>query len=167
MVENRVRVGLGTHLIYEGESAEVIELSTAATGVHVTLRVGSSGQQLVRTSLRELLDGGRARVISAEEYGDRPADPAAVILSDLSEAELESVRTRAAHVREVLSGYRSGHPELAGPGEPRTEFDPRKPLMERYQAKAAELGITVRTIGNWVSDYRDHGEAGLVRSRAT
>ena len=167
MVESTVRVGVGTRLIYDGETAEVVELSTTRSGVHVTLRVGTSGQQLTRLGLRELLDGDRARVISEEPDSDGPADPAGVILSDLSEAELESVRIRAAHVREVLSGYRSGHPELAGPGEPRTDFDPTKPLMERYAAKAAELGVTVRTIGTWVSGYRLHGEAGLVRSRAT
>ena len=33
-------------------------------------------------------------------------------------------RSRAAHVREVLSGYRSGSEELAAPGEPRPEYAP-------------------------------------------
>jgi Helix-turn-helix domain len=37
--------------------------------------------------------------------------------------------------------------------------------MERYAAKAVELGVTVRTIGQWVSDYRTHGEAGLAPMR--
>ena len=37
--------------------------------------------------------------------------------------------------------------------------------MDRYAAKAAELSVTVRTIEQWVSDYRAHGEAGLAPTR--
>ncbi|WP_237543064.1 MULTISPECIES: helix-turn-helix domain-containing protein [unclassified Streptomyces] len=36
-------------------------------------------------------------------------------------------------------------------------------LDARYAAKAAELGVTDRTIRRWVADYRRHGEAGLVQ----
>jgi hypothetical protein len=48
--------------------------------------------------------------------------------------------------REVLSCYLSGAEEVAGPGEPRPEHAPVPPLMRRYGAKAAELGVSMRTV---------------------
>ena len=164
MTKSAVRLGVGTRMIYDGELAEVVELQPTKSGIDLTLRVGSDGRRVVRIALRELLDGARARIIG-DAVSDDPSDLASVILAGLSEVEIEAVRTRAAHVREVLTGYRSGHAELAGHGEPRAQFDPHRPLMERYAAKATELGVTVRTIGQWVSDYRADGEAGLASTR--
>lgn len=161
MTNTAVRIGIGTRLIYDGETADVVELQPTKSGVDLTLRIGPNGRRMLRIALRELLDGGRARIIDDDTGTSDPSDTASVILAGLSDVELAVVRTRAAHVREVLTGYRSGHAELAGHGEPRAELDPHRPLMERYAAKAAELGVTVRTIGQWVSDYRAHGEAGL------
>ena len=67
---------------------------------------------------------------------------------------------RAEHVREVLTGYRSGHSELAQPGEPRPEFDLQLPMEARYAAKSAELAVTDRTIKRRVRSYRQLGVAG-------
>lgn len=61
----------------------------------------------------------------------------------------------------MLTGYRSGHAELARSDEPRQQFDPRPPLELRYAAKAAELSVTDRTIKRWVRACRQHGVAGL------
>lgn len=72
---------------------------------------------------------------------------------------------RAAHVREVLTGYTSGHAGTARPGEPRTEYAEKMPLTARYAAKAAELSVTARTVQNRVAAYRDGGEAALVNDR--
>jgi hypothetical protein len=110
--------------------------------------IGANGQQVLRIALRELLRGGRARIIGDDS--DDPVDTASVILGGLSEVDMEAVRTRATHVREVLTGYRSGNAQVADVGEPRAEFNPHRPLMKRYAAKATELGVTVRTIGQWV-----------------
>ncbi|ORX04155.1 helix-turn-helix domain-containing protein [Mycolicibacillus trivialis] len=159
--DSAVRIGVGTRVVFEGDAAEVVELHPGDTGVSLTLRVGP-GKRLSRISLRELLDGGRARIVDDRIDVDGQPDAAAVILAELTDLELDTARTRAAHVREVLTGYRSGHPELAAHDEPRTEFDPHLPLMERYAAKAAEAGVTSRTVSQWVADYRKHGEVGLV-----
>lgn len=167
MTKPAVRIGVGTRLIYDGEIADVVELHAAKSGIDLTIRVGADRQRAIRIGMRELLDGGRARVIGDDPDSDDQTDPANVILAGLPDAEMDAVRTRAMHVREVLTGYRSGHPELAGHGEPRSQFDPHRPVMERYAAKAAELDVTVRTIGQWVSDYRANGEAGLVPARHT
>jgi hypothetical protein len=74
---------------------------------------------------------------------------------------LQEVRERAADVNEVLSGYRSGAEELAGPGEPRPEYAPGVPLMRRYAAKAAERGVSVRTVKRWVAASHREREAAL------
>lgn len=165
MTTSAVRLGVGTRLIYDGEPADVVAMQPTKSGIDLTLRIGADGQRAVRIALRELLDSGRARIIGGDAVSDHSSDIASVVLAGLSDLEMESVRTRAAHVREVLTGYRSGHTELAGDGEPRAQFDPRRPLMERYAAKADELGVTVRTIGQWVSDFRADGEAGLAPTR--
>ena len=165
MTKSAVRLGVGTRLVYDGEAAEVVELSSTTSGIDLTLRIGTNVRRALRIALRELLDGGRARIIGDDAGAEGVSNMASVILAELSEVEIDAVRTRAAHVREVLTGYRSGHAELAGHGEPRAEFGPYQPLMERYAAKAAELGVTVRTIGQWVSDYRADGEAGLAPTR--
>ena len=47
---------------------------------------------------------------------------------------------RAGHVREMLTGYRSGSEEAPRPGEPRPQFARGVPMSSREKAKAAELG---------------------------
>ena len=93
---------------------------------------------MCRMSVVELVSGTRARLLT-DTAGPQSTDqmvPAAVVLSSLSKEKLEEVRDRAAHVREVLTGYRSGSSEIAEVGEPRAQFDPSRPLCDRYAAKA-------------------------------
>ncbi|MFJ4806656.1 transposase [Streptomyces murinus] len=60
--------------------------------------------------------------------------------ADLSEDQLRRARLRAAHVLEAESGFRSGHPARALPGEPRPAYDPASTTVtERRRAKVAEL----------------------------
>jgi hypothetical protein len=68
-------------------------------------------------------------------------------------------------MREMLTGYRSGHADAAVRGEPRLPYGPGLPLKARYQAKAEELGVGERTIERWAMAYRESSEAGLVDSR--
>ncbi|MEV7092702.1 transposase [Amycolatopsis sp. NPDC051045] len=65
-----------------------------------------------------------------------------------------AVRERAAHVREVLTGYRAG-----------PQYAPNLSPTSRYKAKAVELGVGVRTLQRWVADFRQNGEAGLAPKR--
>jgi hypothetical protein len=103
-------------------------------------------------SVRELLSSDRARVLpDSPEPSDGLREPVSVLLGELTDPQRRQVLERAAHVREVLTGYRSGMAELVAEGEPRPEFDPRLPLMTRYRSKAAELSVTTRTIQQWVS----------------
>ena len=144
----------GSRFAFDGEVVEV----TGFEGTRVTLRDG-------RDRWRTLgLAGFLARAVPLEAPDARPA-PAGPLLAGLSGSEQSVVTERAGHVREVLTGYRSGTAEAARPGEPRPDYDPGRPLGGRQEAKARELGVTGRTIRRWVRAYRDSGEAGLADSR--
>jgi transposase InsO family protein len=156
-----VRVSVGTRFVYDGEVVAVVEMSASAHGNEVLVRDGRDRR--FRLSLREILASGRARVIpdGPGPSSDEPRETASVILGQLTAEALQEVRERAADVNEVLSGYRSGSEELAGPGEPRPEYAPGVPLMRRYAAKAAERGVSVRTVKRWVAAAREGREAAL------
>jgi hypothetical protein len=165
---DRVRAAdvVGTRFRYDGETVEVIEIAITATGNEVVLK--DYHGRLMRLAVRELLLSDRARVIP-DGPGPMSGDPdelASVTLAELTKPERDAVLERAAHIREVLTGYRSGSAELACEGEPSAQFDPGLPLTRRYESKAAELGVSLRTIKQWVADFRLRGEAGLARSRS-
>jgi hypothetical protein len=160
-----VRVGVGTRFAYDGEVVTVVEMFASAHGNELLVRDGRDRR--FRLSLREALASGRARVIpdGPGPSSDEPREMASVILGQLTAQALKEVRERAADVNEVLSGYRSGTEELAGPGEPRREYAPGVPLMRRYGAKAAERGVSVRTVKRWVAAAREEREAALAGDR--
>ena len=159
-----VRIGVGTRVMYDGAVHEVTEWIPTVCGTDVVLRGPNS---VCRMSVVELVSGTRVRLLidgSGPESTDQMV-PAAVVLSSLPTRRLEEVRERAAHVREVLTGYRSGSSEIAEAGEPRAEFDHSRPLCDRYAAKAEELGVDERTVRRWIKAYEENGEAGLVPAR--
>lgn len=169
MSDGLVRVSVGTRFLHDGDLVQVVEMQAAATGTVVVLGpvAGASGAY-VRATLRELLDGSRARLLpegngpSAEDDGD----PASVVLAAVSDLERKEINERAAHLREVLTGFRSGSAELPARGEPKVRYDPGRSLSSRYSAKAVGLGVSVRTIKQWVANFRRHGVAGLARKQS-
>jgi transposase InsO family protein len=153
-VSRAVVICPGSRFAFDGEVVEV----TGFEGTRVTLRDG-------RDRWRTLgLAGFLARAAPLEAPEGRPA-PVGPLLAGLAGSEQSVVTERAGHVREVLTGYRSGTAEVARPGEPRPDYDPARPLGGRQEAKARELGVTGRTIRRWVRAYRDSGEAGLADAR--
>ena len=159
-----VRVGVGTRFRYDGETVEVIEMAITATGNELVLK--DRHDRVMRLAVKELLLSDRAQVIpdSPGPTSDDDKDLATVVLAQLSNGQRDALLEKAAHIREVLTGYRSGSPEIAEEGEPRPQYAPDRPLYERYTDKAAELGVTRRTIQRWVQGFQQHGEAGLVGS---
>lgn len=157
-----VRVGVGTRFWYDGETVEVIEMAITATGNEVVLK--DHHGRLLRLAVKELLLSDRARVIpdSPGPSSDDVEDLASVVLAQLSHGQRDALLERAAHIREVLTGYRSGFPEKAEEGEPRPQYAPDRPLYGRYADKAAELGVGHRTIQRWVHGFQRRGEAGLI-----
>jgi len=125
MSNGTVRLGVGTRVIYDGEVLEVVELRPSPAGNDVVLRSPADQQRVVHVALRELLASHRARVATdlPGPSSDDLEDPATVVLAGMTDAEREAVAERTAHVREALTGYRSGSQELAQPGEPRSQFD--------------------------------------------
>jgi transposase InsO family protein len=155
------RFGVGTRLVVDGETLQIVDLAATQAGNEVVLK--DARGRILRMSQRELLLSDRARVIPDADgpaAGD-PYETAGTVLGRLTPAERARVAERAAHVEEVLTGFRSGSPDLAEPGEPRPEYDPALPYTQRYAAKASELGIGRRTLERWVSEYRRAGQAGL------
>ncbi|MEU6118262.1 transposase [Streptomyces sp. NPDC047117] len=154
------RLGVGTHFRLDGETVEVVDFASLATGMEVILK--DARGRLMRMGVRELLTSERAQVIPRDK-GPAADDSelAAVVLARLTQAQRREVLERAGHVREMLTGYRSGAEELAGPKEPRAPYAPDQPLKKRYAAKASELGVTPRTMERWAQAYQENGEAGL------
>ncbi|MEV7715257.1 transposase [Streptomyces sp. NPDC088270] len=92
-------------------------------------------------SFRWLINHADLRLLRTVE-ARRPSSAARQprTLADLTKDQLERARMRAAHVLEVETGFREGHPARALPGEPRRAYDPdRTTLTQRRYAKAAEI----------------------------
>ncbi len=164
-MRDTARIAIGTRLSRDGEMCEVVALEGAEA--IVVGRLGWAARVRVADLLRPAGPAG-ARLADGAPAGLAPAgEPAGVLLGSADDAAIAVARWRAGHVREVLSGYRSGSAELAAPGEPQPQYAPGVPLMRRYEAKAGELGVAVRTVRRWARRYRDFGEAGLVDERGT
>ena len=153
-----LRVGLP--LTYDGEQFTVAEIE----GRRILLRqVSAEGRPSWRqVDLSVLLaDPSTEFLVEAP-----PAEPAvAALLSDLSAAEDDALTVRFRHIQEVRFGYQLGSAEMALEGEPRPDYAPGVPLMLRYKAKAAELGVSVTTLRRWVAVVEESGPAGLVSKR--
>jgi hypothetical protein len=147
-----VALAPGARLLFDGEVVEVVALE----GTRATLRtVRTDGMQTV--GLTSLVSAARSVV---EPVGEDAA--VGVVLAELTAKQREQVEQRAEHVREVLTGFRSGRADRAAPGDTDPRFAKRVPLQQRYASKAAQLGVGLRTVERWVAGYREAGEAGLV-----
>lgn len=158
-----IPIRVGTRFSCDGSLWEIIETSSEHGG-HVT---AANGEHVRTMTMSELLHDTRHRFIplDTQRAPDHLDETCALILAQLSAKELDEVRVRAGHIREVLTGYKSGSAELARPNEPEPQYEPTLPLEARYAAKAAELRVNVRSVKRWVADFRSYGEAGLKVSR--
>lgn len=165
----------GSRFVFDGETVEV----TGLEGGRLTLRDARDRWQTVGLSV--FLARAVAFDITADDLADDADDvdaaaaaggggaalvvPVGTSLATLSSAERRRLTARAGHVREVLSGYRSGTASIVGPGEPRSQYDPARPLAERVAAKSVEVGVSERTLRRWLRAYTATGEVGLVDGR--
>ncbi len=147
----------GARLLFDGDLVEVLELE----GTRVTLR-NTRTQTTVAVGLTRLVTAASAVV---GEVDDVDGFSVGVTLAGLSVDQRRELAERAGHVREVLTGFRSGHAHRAAPGEPDARFLSEVALKARYAAKAAQLGVTARTVERWVAAYRAAGEPGLIDQR--
>ncbi len=149
-----VTVAVGTSLLLGGEMVRIVEFDGR------TVTVCSGQDRYTGIALARFVS--RARSL---EIPDADENDPGLVLAGLSPAEKAKVAERAGHVREVLSGFRSGHADTGVDGEPRADYGPEVAMKDRYRAKAAELGVSVRTVEYWIASYRAAGEAGLVDDR--
>jgi putative transposase len=147
----------GALLLYDGELAEIVSVD----GIVVTLRAQRT-RRFLSVRVAELVAG--ARPFTSGRAEDAPLPPG-LTLASLTVGQRDKLAQRAGHIREVLSGYKSGHADMAGVGEPRPQYSPDLPVGARCKAKANELGVTARTIERWLAAYRESGEAGLADVR--
>lgn len=162
-----VRVGVGTRFVYDGEVLEVIEMHPVA-GMPEVLARELRTETMRRLALDEIRPSVRCHPLTDDlgvEISHCMDHPASVKWAAVSEQARQEARDRAAHVREVLTGYRSGSATTAMPHEPRSCYE-SAPKMDRFAAKAKELGKAVRTIQRWVSAYEAEGEVGLLSAKA-
>jgi len=148
----------GSKVAHDGSVWSVVALS----GDRATIedRVAGSTRSVAIT---HLLTAPGSRLLDAPIA--LPQAAVGPLLANLDEAQLHDLRDRAAHVLELTTGYRSGDAGDALPGEPREPYRPGTAKMDRYAAKAAELGIGVRTVRRWVTAFECDREAGLIDGR--
>lgn len=149
-------VEIGTRLIRDGAWFTVIGIEAG----RLRLRGNSDGRIVLAHTAALLAEPGTVLVQDA-------SIPAAAgpVLDDLDSAHQAQLDERLAHVRELLTGYTSGSAQTAAAEEPRDGYDPALPLMDRYACKAAELGVSARTLQRWVSAARRDGPLGVVDRR--
>ena len=150
----------GLPLVYDGEQFTVAEIE----GRRVLLRhVLADGRPAWRqVDISALLSDPGTRFLVESPAAELAA---AAVLGNPGTAEDDALTERFRHVQEVLSGYRLGCAELALEGEPRPDYAPGVPLMRRYAAKAAELGVDPATVRRWVAGVKRAGPAGLADRR--
>jgi hypothetical protein len=114
-----------------------------------------------------------------------PASPSRLrqptVLDDLTAEQADRLRLRVAHLLEAETGFGSGDPRRAAPGEPRPAYDPSTTtLSTRRRAKVAELHaldrqaarmlgvehVSERTLERLAAAYRRFGVAGCIDGRA-
>jgi transposase len=152
-----LRTGLAVS--FDGEQFTIAEIE----GTRVMLRQGGMAGALSwrQVDLVALLSHPSTRIlVEAPE----PQLAVATLLGGLGEDEDDELTARWRHVQEVRTGYQHGCAELALGGEPRPQYAPAVPMMARYRAKAAELGVGVSTVRRWVMRAQD-GPAGLIAER--
>jgi transposase InsO family protein len=151
-----VRLCTGTRLVHDGTVLTVVGIDAE----RLRLRDASGRVSLIHTAT--LMGSAATRII-----GEEPPAAAAVapLLDSLDVDAAAETRQRLAHVRELLTGYRSGDPALPEPGEPRPAYHPWLPMKKRQDAKAAELGVTGRTLRRWVASLRERGPGGVIDGR--
>ena len=154
MTGRTVVLRAGTLLQHDGERFTVVELA----GTRVLLKAATGGLRQVEVGW--LVGHPTTRLEGAPQDGERGIALGFAMLDPAGDSE---VRAKLEHVQEVLTGFRYGAQELALAGEPRAAYAPGVPLMERYESKAAEAGVSVMTVRRWVMAVRGpEGVAGLV-----
>jgi len=151
----RVPLFEGAVFLLDGEQRRVVSPGMTETDdgrriVHLARPDGA----LEQVPMRDLVMGRELRPLpaSAGRPAPLPDDDAPQAprnqLDLLDEEERKVLHLRLAHLLECETGYRSGDPAVALPGEPRPEYDPTlvSSVMRRRAAKVAEIEQVLRAL---------------------
>lgn len=144
----------GDRVFYDGGEHQVVALA----GTSVRLRSPDGAETAVLASYLMASPGfevtGGVPLPQVEPLG---------LLDGLPPEAVEQARVLEGHVTEVVTGLPPG----AGPGAVRRPgYDPAATTLgQRDAAKAAELGVTARTVQGYRARYDRQGLAGLVDQR--
>lgn len=156
------RLAKGTWLWFGDERHQVV--GQGGSEVHLLSAAG----EWTTIYIAALMAAPGFRLLS-ESPVDLPSSmvDAGALLDGLDEDKAAAVRDLEAHLNEIKTGYRSGDPEQAAPNEPRPAYDlalhPRR--SDRVKAKAAELGISERTVWRKLRRLRTEERPGLIDGR--
>lgn len=144
----------GDRVGFDGGEHQVVGLA----GTSVRLRGGDGTEQVVLAT--HLMAAPDFAVIDG---GTMPQLEPLGLLDGLPAAVVDDARTWERHLVEVETGL----PPDAGEGEsPRAGFDPAETtLADRAQAKATELGVSLRTVQSRRARYARQGLWGLIDRR--
>jgi putative transposase len=145
----------GDWVSFDGGEHQVLALA----GASVRLRAQDGGEQVVLASYLmaapDFAVTGGGAVPGIESFG---------LLDSLPGEVLAAAREWERHVLEVETGLA---PDAEPGAVPQPEYDPRaRTLAQRTRAKAAELGVGVRTVDRMRAQYANQGLWGLVDRRA-
>ncbi|MEU3975502.1 Mu transposase C-terminal domain-containing protein [Streptomyces bacillaris] len=145
----------GDWITYDGGDHQVVALA----GTSVRLRSEDGAESVVLASF--LMAAPDFSVTGTEPL---PGLEPSGLLAALPEPVRDAARDWERHVVEVVTGLPPG----AEPGtSPRPEYAPAsRSLVERAQAKADELGVSLRTVQGRRARYAQQGLWGLVDQRA-
>ena len=146
---------LGDWVQFDGDDHQVVGLN----GTAVRLRSSAGTEQVLLTgylmAAPDFCVVGTAELPGVEPFG---------LLDSLPEDVLDAARYWERHVVEIETGL---PPHAPLDATPKPEYDPAvHGLAERQRAKAAELGVSYRTIESRRSRYITQGLWGLVDQRA-
>jgi hypothetical protein len=172
----------GCELIIDGDVWTVVGVEPQCGKVVLRREGGESSQTTIRALMhhRDCRQSTRSRPdLPAADRGRQPKT-----IGDLTAEQRQRLHLRLAHLLEVETGYRSGNPLAAAPGEPKPEYDPAitPSLTERRRAKVRELAaladhdpdhtrllgldrISLRTLERMASRYRRWGIMGCADDR--
>jgi putative transposase len=143
----------GEKVSFDGGEHQVVGLS----GTVVRLR-SDAGEQIVLAG----------HLMASPGFAVVDAQPALAVdqfglLDALPEDVLAAAKQWEQHIVEVETGLPA---DAAAGAAPRPEYDPAQTTLNaRDKAKAAELGVGVRTVQSWRARYAEQGLWGLVDQR--
>jgi hypothetical protein len=152
----------GQSFSYDGELCTVTEILNGA----IVIRDNSGHIRRLRVVdvLLPADEGGLAH-FPGHARDEPNGVPPSVLWTDATDAAAAAAHERADHVREVLTGYRSGSELVRRADEPRSAYAQDRTLMARQRAKAKELNVGLRSVQRWIAQYQQGGETGLVDAR--